>query len=131
MHGQPENDQNVTKLSPNRNLVPVCGALLGFGLAYNALVAWLERTRRDEGYTSILVIAGSAVTIAATALLNGTQAALNTLACFTASGAPMALGSMWRHAQKRAAHQNRIAKRIETENGQVRTPPPQDRRHQI
>lgn len=129
MHGKPQTPENVTKLSRNRNLTAVCAALLGFGLAYNSLVAWLERTRRDEGYTSIMVIAGSAVTIAASALLNGTQAALNTLACFAASGAPMALGSMWRHAQRRAIHQQYISTQIEAENGQVRTPPPQNWRH--
>jgi len=131
MHGRDENTQNVTKLSPNRNLVPVCSALLGFGLAYNALVAWLERTRRDEGYTSIMVIAGSAVTIAATALLNGTEAALYTLACFAASGAPMALGSMWRHAQKRAIHQHDLTARINRTNGTINPPPPEGGRHQV
>ena len=125
MHGKDQQPKNVTKLSRNRNLIGVLAALFGFGLGYNSLVAWLERTKRHEGYMSIMVIIGTAVTIAASAILNGTQATLYTLACFAASGAPMALGSMWRHAQRRTRRQTDLTERIHRTNGQVNPPPTQ------
>jgi len=87
--------------APPRIALILSGLLL-FGLAYNALVAWLERTHRDRGYTAILVIGGSAVTLAGAGHLAGWRPILWALACFAASGTPMTLGSIWRHCQQTA-----------------------------
>ncbi|HUV95794.1 MAG TPA: hypothetical protein VMX14_13345 [Anaerolineae bacterium] len=76
-------------------------ALLAFGIAYNAIVTWLENRHHDRGYTSLLVIAGSAVTIAGAGHLTTWRAALWMLACFAASGAPMTAGSIWRYCRHR------------------------------
>jgi ACR3 family arsenite efflux pump ArsB len=72
-----------------------------FGIAYNAFVAWLERAALDRGYTAILVVVGTLVTLGGYALLAGWEQALTVLLCFVASGTPMIAGSIWRYVTRR------------------------------
>ena len=74
--------------------------LLAFGVAYNALVTWLERRGYAEGYTSLLVVGGVGVTLLAIAVVDG-QAALLVFLAFSCSGLPMVIGSWWRHVRSR------------------------------
>ena len=75
-------------------------ALTIFGIAYNSLVAYLERRGYAEGFLSLIVAAGVFVTLAGLAVLSW-QAALLALVSFTASGTPMIVGSIIRYLQKR------------------------------
>ena len=78
-------------------------SLLAFGFTYDALVGWLERKGYARGYTALLVVFGTAVTLIGFGLLIGSwPMALLATACFAASGAPMVLGSWWRHVIQRA-----------------------------
>lgn len=79
--------------------------LIGFGVAYNALVTWLEREEHDRGYMSLIVSFGVAVTVAAAGPLIGWHDVLIVLALFAASGAPMILGSISRYAKERREEQ--------------------------
>jgi hypothetical protein len=114
-------------------LPPVLALLLGFGLFYDRIVARLKRTGHANGYDAVLAVAGTAATLAASLLLNGTAPTLRTLACFAASGTPLALGSMWRYAQKRARAEARarglLSNRLEHHHDQAN--PPKDRRTQV
>jgi len=85
---------------PPARIVLILSTLFLFGILYNALVSWLEDHHYDRGYTAILVIGGSAVTIAGAGRLAGWKAALWTLAAFATSGTPMTLGSIARHCQQ-------------------------------
>jgi hypothetical protein len=75
--------------------------LLAFGTLYNALVAWAEREGYTEGYLSLVVAVGVAVTLGGFAILS-IDAALLALVCFAASGTPMIIGSIWRYLRRRA-----------------------------
>jgi peptidoglycan/LPS O-acetylase OafA/YrhL len=75
--------------------------LFAFGLVYNVLVAWVERTGRSEGYVAFLVAGGNLVICAAVALAYDPRAAGVCLAFNTAAGVPMILGSWWRHTNRR------------------------------
>ena len=84
--------------------------LLLFGMVYNALVELLERDGHDQGYTAVLVVGGTLVTLGGVALmlgrvarLVGLEGAAVALACFSASGLPMVVGSVSRYARGRAA----------------------------
>lgn len=80
------------------------GLLIGlsvFGIFYNSFVTFLENQGYHEGYVSHLVVVGCSVTIAASTLVVGIDAAWKVFACFFCSGLPMVIGSMWRYAQKR------------------------------
>lgn len=74
-------------------------ALLVFGIFYNWLTSQAERTGFIRGYTSLFVVGGVAVTVAATAVIS-LPFALVTAGAFIASGAPMIVGSMIRHQQE-------------------------------
>lgn len=82
-------------------------AMLLFGVGYNTLVAWLERKRYVEGYLSLVVALGVAVTLAGVAVISW-QAALLTLVMFIASGTPMIAGSILRYIQAREAEQKNL-----------------------
>lgn len=82
----------------------VYGGLFAVGAAYNALVAWLERHGYDEGYTAILVVIGTLITLTGVAVLCW-EAALLALGAFAASGFWMVVGSWWRYAQARKRSQ--------------------------
>jgi hypothetical protein len=71
-------------------------ALLLFGIAYNFLTSQAEKTGFIKGYTSLFVVGGVAVTVAATAVIS-LAFALITAGAFIASGTPMIVGSMIRH----------------------------------
>ena len=86
-------------------IIPVLYAsLVIFGVAYNALYAWLERRGYDEGYLAAIVALGVAGVIAALALLDWRWALL-TFGAFACAGAPMAIGSWHRHVKRRRAAQ--------------------------
>jgi predicted tellurium resistance membrane protein TerC len=81
-------------------VIPVLALLLVFGVAYNLVVTWLIRHGYDEGYTWALVVVGVLVTLIGLALI-APNAVMLALAAFAASGAPMAVGSWWRHVRNR------------------------------
>ncbi len=78
----------------------VWGVLFAFGFVYNLVVAWAESRGYDEGYTAILVVVGTLVTLLGVAVIEW-RAALLALGAFSASGFWMVLGSWWRHVQAR------------------------------
>lgn len=81
-------------------VVSVLIGLFLFGLAYNALVAWIERQKVNEPITWLLVVGGVLVTLGGLHLLtqfSPAPAVLLALAAFTASGTPMVLGSVARY----------------------------------
>lgn len=81
--------------------------LLLFGILYNQVVEWLERRGYTEGYMSLIVAFGVAMTLAGVSMLS-IQAALITLGAFAASGVPMIAGSIIRYVRKREAAQKAI-----------------------
>lgn len=85
-------------------VLAVYAALFVFGFLYNTLVAWLERRGYDEGYTAILVVGGTLITLAGVAVVDWQAAAL-TLGAFACSGFWMVVGSWWRHVRARRAGQ--------------------------
>jgi hypothetical protein len=85
----------------------VFGALVLFGLGYNALVAWLERKHYTEGFLSLVVALGVLVTLAGVAILS-IEAALLTLGAFIATGVPMIVGSIVRYIQRRETAKNNL-----------------------
>lgn len=82
-------------------VITVLSTLLVFGIVYNALVARLERSGHDRGFTAFLVVGGVAVTLAAATWLVGLQPVMWLLACFAASGLPMVVGSWARYSRAR------------------------------
>jgi len=84
--------------------VAVCLALILFGLWYNREVARLEGSGDHEGYLSLLVVVGVAVTIVGWLVVTGDLAGgLVLLVCFAASGLPMIAGSISRYLAARRA----------------------------
>lgn len=79
-------------------------ALVLFGIFYNQVVAWLDRSWYMEGYLSLIVALGVFITLLGAAVISW-QAALLVLVCFTASGLPMIVGSIFRYAKQRAQEQ--------------------------
>jgi len=77
------------------------GVMLGFGIVYNQLIAFLQRQGYSQGYTAVLVVAGTAITLVAAVPVIGIRAALYVAGLFAASGLPMTLGSMQRYAAAR------------------------------
>ncbi len=93
-------------------ILGVFGLLLAFGTLYNALVAWAEREGYTEGYLSLVVAVGVAVTLGGLAILS-IDAALLALVCFAGSGTPMIAGSIWRYLKKRAEARKAMLAEIE------------------
>lgn len=93
-------------------LASVYLGLFCFGLAFNQLMAWLDRGGYLHGYTSLAVAIGCLATIGMTALINP-WFALITAGAFMASGAPMIIGSAWRHASQREKELERMRKEIQ------------------
>lgn len=77
-------------------------ALCLFGMIFATFVWFLGR--RKEGYTAFLVAGGVLVTLAGVAVIDW-RAAVLTLACFTASGTPMIIGSVAQYVWKREQEQ--------------------------
>ena len=90
-----------------KRMVGMVAVLSVFGLIYNGFVACWKRSGKAAGYDSVLVIAGTLVTLLVSVALNGWDATVRTLACFAASGAPMAVGSIWRHCKRREGAERR------------------------
>lgn len=83
-----------------------------FGVGYNAFVSWAERRGYTEGYLSLVVALGVAVTLAGVAVLS-IEAALLSLGAFAASGTPMIIGSIWRHLKRREEAKKAMLAEIE------------------
>ena len=97
----------MSEIGGASGVIRVFVGLFGFGVAYNALVAWVERKGYDEGYSAFLVVLGVLVTLGGMALLDW-RASLLGIGAFACSGAPMILGSWWRHVQARKRAQDEI-----------------------
>jgi hypothetical protein len=93
-------------------ILAVLMGLFLFGIGYNALVAWLERRGYTEGYLSLIVALGVAVTLCGVSILS-IHAALITLGAFIASGTPMIVGSIVRYLRKREEMKRSIIEEIE------------------
>lgn len=88
--------------------IPVMAAILFlFGFVYDRIVSWMERNGYDEGYTAILVVVGTLVTLGGVALVDWRAATL-ALGAFAFSGFWMVVGSWWRHVQARRRGQQAI-----------------------
>lgn len=72
-------------------------SLLLFGVGFNWLTGWLHRKGYKDGYTWLLVVIGTAVTLLASGFLIGWLAVGVLFVLFACSGLPMALGDAWRH----------------------------------
>ena len=98
------------KIGQDYGWIPVMAAILFvFGFGYDKIVAWMEKNGYDEGYTALLVVVGTLVTLGGVALVDWRAAALG-LGAFSCSGLFMVLGSWWRHVQKRKRGQHRLRK---------------------
>ncbi len=86
----------------NGQLLAVVFGLALFGIAYNALVAWMERRHYTEGFLSLIVALGVMGTLIGLALLDF-KAAMQALLAFGATGIPMIVGSIVRYIQARDA----------------------------
>lgn len=84
-----------------------------FGWVYDELVAWMERNGYDEGYTALLVVGGVLATLAGLAVLRGLESAVYMALLFVASGTPMIIGSMARHARQRAKDEQRAREDVQ------------------
>lgn len=96
----------------------VLGGSLLFGVAYNAFVAHLNQRDISQGYTALLVVGGVLATLAFTAVLIGLSAALWVLAVFGCTGAPMVIGDIYRHVQRRQADESRLRATLREIGGQ-------------
>ena len=84
-------------------LIVVSGLfLLCFGIGFNWLVSWLHRRGWDDGYTWLLVVMGTAVTLVVAGFTVGWPVALIVAGYFGCSGLPMAVGDILRHVQARS-----------------------------
>ena len=81
--------------------VVVSMALALFGVGYNALTAWMERTGKMTGFTAMMVVGGVFGTLIGAAFVVGLPAALTVGLLFIASGGPMIAGAWARHTQER------------------------------
>lgn len=90
------------------NFAAVLLGLLIYGAIYNWIVGWLKREECHRGYTALLVVGGTLVTLVGASVLIGVKYALLTLACFMASGLPMVLGSMARYMRERLEEEQEI-----------------------
>ncbi len=85
--------------------------LAGFGCGYNWLVARLERSTYGKWInTALLVMIGTAVTLAGAAVLIGINDTLLVFGCFAASGLPMFGGSYIRQVQMHHQDEQRVRK---------------------
>lgn len=103
-------NQTDCKLTANRRemtrrrFVAAFVGLLGFGAVYDQLVAECHRRGYDDGYTSLLVVGGVGVTLAAAAPVIGRRNAERVFWLFVASGVPMIVGDIGRYVKRRKGH---------------------------
>lgn len=87
--------QIVIELTVNWSTFAITATLLLlFGILYNQFVTWLSD--RQEGYTSLLVVAGVLMTLIGYAVVGGIGQALIAALLFAASGTPMVAGEVVR-----------------------------------
>jgi membrane protein DedA with SNARE-associated domain len=84
-------------------------ALVVFGILYDQLVSWMERHSWSRGGTSLLVVCGTLVTLAAGSVVIGIDDALLVPGLFAASGTPMIVGSLVRYILARAENERQVA----------------------
>jgi predicted tellurium resistance membrane protein TerC len=80
-------------------------ALLLFGVIYNAIIEHIERNKYIEGFTSLAVVLGVAVTVLACGFLVGWLTVGIVSLGFAFSGLPMVIGSVVRYVRARAVSQ--------------------------
>ena len=95
----------MSEIGSASGLVAAGFGLLLFGILYNRLVSWMQDNGYDEGYTAVLVVIGSGVTLAVVALVDW-RAAVLAAGAFACSGLPMVIGGWWRHVQARKRGQD-------------------------
>jgi Kef-type K+ transport system membrane component KefB len=79
--------------------------LVLFGIGYNHTVAWWERQKYIEGFTSLAVVLGVLMTLGGVAVVDW-QSALLALGAFAATGTPMIVGSILRYVRARREAQD-------------------------
>lgn len=84
----------------------VFGLMMAFGIGYNALIAWLEWRGWLEGFASLAVAGGVAVTLLFVSFIEA-RAALLILVSFGFTGIPMIIGSVVRYMTQREKEQER------------------------
>jgi len=90
-----------------RSVLLGLAALVGFGVAFNYWVASLERQGKEQGFVSLLVVVGVAVTGIMFGLIAASVEIVLLLAvCFLACGIPMVVGSISRYVRQRAAEEH-------------------------
>ena len=81
---------------------------LSFGVAFNWFTALSERRGWTEGYTSLYVVAGVAVTVAVMGPVIGWGNVALLVGGFAASGLPMSVGSIIRNIEARRREERAI-----------------------
>ena len=82
--------------------------LVLFGIAYNALAAWMERRGYMEGYVSLIVALGMLVTLIPFIIFD--LPVITVLGGFICTGTPMIVGSISRYLQERERAQRELAR---------------------
>ena len=85
--------------------------LFFFGLIYNRIIAWLDEKRYLEGFTSLAVAFGVAITVIAMAAVSPFFSLLM-LGAFVMSGAPMIGGGIYRYVRARAEEQAELRRTL-------------------
>ena len=96
-------------MQPVETTIIIIAALIGFGVFYNQIVAWLEAQGRTVGYVAFLVVVGNLAIIIALDIAFGHQVAGGAFLFNVAAGAPMIIGSWWRHTTQRRRELARAA----------------------
>lgn len=94
--GKPAENTAAYEFELGKDLLAYAG-LFGFGLFYNRMVAYMNRKHGQHGYTSLFVVFGVFVTLAALSTRIGAVNTLKIAAGFVASGLPMILGDTNRY----------------------------------
>lgn len=80
-----------------------------FGIVYDQVVSWLERTGRSRGGVSLLVAVGTGITLAAGIPEFGLELVVKMLGFFVAAGTPMIIGSLARYSRERDEKEKKAA----------------------
>lgn len=94
------------------SILAVLLGLILFGVLYNLFVEYLINRKYVEGYMSLVVAGGVAMTLIGLAILSWELAAMVLLG-FAASGTPMIIGSIVRYIRLRARDQQSILEDIQ------------------
>lgn len=85
--------------------------LFTFGIIYNLIIAWLERKRYLEGFTSLAVALGVGITVIIMAAVSPVFSLLM-LGAFVMSGVPMIGGGIYRYIRARAEEQAELRRTL-------------------